>query len=250
MSDNNIQFKHDFFKQAGTALVSYLDKLLNVPLTSAIPNMTKFPIMIKNTGDETFITNMHESANAETLYGLVPRLTLDVGGISIQSGQLTNPHQMGLLLAKNAETDINEAYSTNVRRIPVEWVFNSEAVFSNILEYLAFVEVYLTVSHHNHLFVFYHAGTEYSGTFFLQEDMNSDTNLQLQFDSDKRLRKLPLAFSVQLQFPAFDIYTRDGVNNNFAQIFKKNQTMQTLTHNMHVNDSSEDGIVSTINVPQ
>jgi hypothetical protein len=143
MSDNNIQFKHDFFKQAGTALVSYLDKLLNVPLTSAIPNMTKFPIMIKNTGDETFITNMHESANAETLYGLVPRLTLDVGGMS-GSFPKEDTYEMMEIMAKTgpivsivkAKKLMDEGYITKVK-IKGILMQHNDFEFADLLETVA-----------------------------------------------------------------------------------------------------------------
>lgn len=248
----SVSFKHDFFVQAGTAFVGYLDRLLKVPMKTAIPTIKEFPIFIKNTGDEVFLSNMQESSSKKdvsTLYTFVPRMSLEVQGINMQSGQLTNPHELGAFSATAANSEFKSNFVANVRRIPIEWTFNSELVFNNVLEYLAFIEIFLTVSHLNHYFTFYHAGTEYSGTFFLQEDLDTSVNLSLQFDADKRTRKMPLVFTLQLQFPAFNIYSRDSWNKYQGQVLNSNDTMQHLIHNMHVNDTSAEGIVSTIGVP-
>lgn len=222
---------HNFFQIAGKAFIFYLDKVFE-PFKESIGGT--FPIMIKNTGDEAFLSNM----NSKELYTSTPRLTLDVRGISLTNDQLTNHHMHGKAVLKD-ETGFPKTQVMPVRRVPINWLFNSEVYFNNVLEYLQFVDILLTVSHHNHFFTFYYLGNEYNGTFFLPEDFDPESNTQLGFDSEKRRRILPLVFNLQLQFPAYDFY---HIGQHFGpEILDESKTMQKIIHKMHINDEGPNG---------
>ena len=232
---------HDFFEIAGKAFIDYLDRLYK-PFSDIVGQ--PFPVMIMNTGDEAFLFNMQTSTEGrDAMYSRVPRLTLDVKAISVLTDQFTSNRQLGSL--EDTVNGFPVKLKSTVRRIPVNWTFEGEAVFNNIFEYLQFTEVMLTMSHHNNYFSFVWSGSTYSGTFFLQEDIDANINLTLAYDSDKRSRRLPITFVVQLQFPSFDYY---AIGKHAGVQIPANSVMTELIHNMHVNDESADGIVSTITI--
>jgi hypothetical protein len=234
--------KHIFFKTAGEAFINYLDSIFKY-YSDAIGQ--QFPIYINNTGDEPFLSNLQNSGKNDSRYQFVPRMILDVQGFSLQTSQLTSPRVLGKFVNQSCE-DFDVAKRTKVRRLPIDWTFAVEVRFSNILEFLQFTEIFYTVSYNNHYFTFYYAGTQYSASFFLQEDIESNANLQLQFDTDKRHRVLPLTFVLHLQYPAFDLYdvgNPDGTRD--PEEFDENEKMMTLIHNMHDTDPSDDGIFET-----
>jgi hypothetical protein len=226
---------HNYFTIAGKAFIEYLDRMF-LPFKQSIGGT--FPIMIKNTGDEAFVSNM----NGKELYASTPRLSMEVRGITLQNDQLTNHHLHGKASLPN-ELGFNESKIIPVRRVPINWMFNTEVYFNTILEYLEFVDILLTVSHHNHHFTFYYLGNEYSGTFFLPEDFDSESNSQLGFDSEKRRRILPLMFMLQLQFPSYDFYKIS--QHMDPEILDESTKMQKIIHNVKINDDSESGITYT-----
>lgn len=232
---------HNFFTIAGKAFIHYLDKMFT-PFKDQL-GKDVFPIMIKNTGDEAFLTNM----NTDDLYSSVPRLTLDVMSIGLVNDQLTN-HFMHGKASMNNDAGFPTSKMMPVRRVPINWQFNSEVVFNNVLEYLSFVDVLLTVSHHNHYFEFYYLGNVYTGTFQLPEDFDSEANSSLGFDSEKRRRILPLMFTLQLQFPAYDFYNINQYMD--PEILSASNSMHQIIHKIHIDDTSEDGVLTITEIPQ
>lgn len=226
-----MKIDHSYFPAAAQSFIDYLDTIFK-PFEDELGQ--KFPIFIPNTGDEAFLTNKYsidkDRKKTETLYRLKPNMMLDVKGFTIDSSQLTNRNVLGAITGTN-EDGFSEKFVAPVRRIPLSWVFNCEVKFNNIVEFFHFIEVFLTTSHHNHYFTFYYAGTEYNCTFFLQEDLESQANMLLQFDTDKRTRILPLTFVLSVQFPAFDIYPR-GLHGD--AVIPAGQTMTKLIHNLDV----------------
>lgn len=237
-----MKIEHNYFPIAASAFISYLDTIFK-PFEDSLPTKQKFPIAILNTGDEVFLTNKYaeNDKSTATFYNLVPRLSLDVKGFTIDNSQLTNRNVYGEIIGKNEE-DFDQKYVIPVRRIPTEWIFATEAHFNNIIEYMKFVEIYLTTSHHNHYFTFNYAGKEFNGAFFLQEDLESNANMLLQFDTEKRKRILPMTFVLQLQFPSLDMYPR-GLHDDGS--IPAGQTMIKLIHNLDV-ENCESGVVDHI----
>lgn len=243
----SLKLKHHFFIIAGKAWISYLDKIFN-PFASYIS--APFPISIRNTGDELFLTNMHESATTTSteLYNRIPRMDIDVKGISLLGDQLTNPINMGHMNIIDSQ-NYNTTRVHEVRRLPVEWTFSTSIKFNDIVEYLVFVDILLTVSFHDHSFSFWYLGQKYEASFYMPTDFESEANLQLGWDTEKRHRVLDIVFAIQLQFPAYNFYNVGQPNDNTWQGFGKTETMNQLIHNLHLNDTSEEGIVSTTIIP-
>jgi len=235
------KIKHEFFELAGKAFIDYLDQMFK-PFSDNIGST--FPIMITNTGDEIFLHNMFNDVvdNEKPLYSSIPRMSLDVRGIGIQSEQLTNYHDVLANATVQDSAGFNKRVKLPVRRIPVTWTFNTEVVFNNIFEFLTFTEIFLTVSHHNHTFSFFYAGSEYHCMFLIPTDVETNVSLNLAYDTSKRERRLPLNFMLELQYPAFDIYPVG--NHKGHDGFAPNETMQSIEHTTKVESISSKQIIN------
>lgn len=233
-----MKVEHNYFPQAAAAFIDYLDKLFE-PFSDTLSDK-KYPIAILNTGDEVFLSNKYIEHNkiSKTFYNRVPRLSLDVKGFTIDTSDLTNRNVYGEITGKN-DDGFDQSFVVPVRRIPIDWVFSVEAHFNNIIEFMKWVETYLTVSHHNHYFTFYYGDKLFNCTFFLQEDLESNANMMLQFDAEKRKRILPLTFVLRLQYPSLDIYPR-GLHDNV--VIPAGQTMIKLIHNIDVENCTSETV--------
>lgn len=234
---------HDYFVIAAKAWLSYMDAIYQ-PFSQSID--ASFPIQIKNTGDEVFLSTLWEGSKKKSkdLYSAVPRMDVSVAGISMALDQMSNPFNMGHLSTKG-KTEFTESRVHYVRRLPVSWIFNAEVKFNNVIEYLKFVDILLTVSFKVHTFHFWYLGQRYDCVFEIPVDYDSDKNISLGLDAEKRHYTLPLNFDLQLQFPAYDIY--DVGITDTHEGFGKTETMTKLIHKLHVkSENSPDEGFTTI----
>lgn len=211
MSVKAIYYEHDFFEKALTALVNYLRELMK-PYRNTLTDKT-FPILIPNTGDEKFLFDEIQDRN---VYSKVPRWDINILGVNNTDQKRTNPRENGTFTAVTVNSlgqNIKKDFSAPLARRPVDVGLATQVVFTNIFEYFRFVEIYLTLSTYPHVFTFYHAGRIHYAQFNFPELNDSDANVTFEFQADKRERKLPLPFVLQVQFPAYQIYGIPGTGN-------------------------------------
>lgn len=235
---------HTFFHTALAAFISHFSKNIE-PFRDLIDGPV--PVAIHNTGDEVFLATMKWKTEDQKkkLYDCNPRLTFSVGNIAKNEDNLTNPHQLGKLAAINDDTGFTEPWRAHVRRVPVNVNMPYELKFSNIDQYFKFVDVMLTVIQQQQIFEFVYAGTVHRGGYKLSADgYDSSPNFSLGHDAEKRRRTMDGAIEVQLQFPAFDVYS---ANLNKPEIFGESQRMNKLIHNVYLN--GDENLVSTMTYP-
>jgi hypothetical protein len=206
-----IYFQHDFYENAIKGLLWYLRELMK-PYANTLTDKNFF-IGMKNTGDEKFLFDQIDSKH---LYDSIPRWELDFLGINTLDDDRTNPRENGNFVAETT-TNLGEKrkmdFSAPVARRPTEIGFDSQVLFSNVFEYLRFVEIYLILSTYSHTYKFYHAGKLHIGTFTFQDLTESTKNVTFGMEAEKRERKIPIAFTVVTQFPAYQIYGIPGTGN-------------------------------------
>lgn len=216
--------KHDFLVQTGTALIDALSKKME-PFSAAIN--AKFPIYINNTGDEVFLTNMYKD-DPKKLYSRIPSMKLECSGINIESDQLTNNGVLGSFTDDVA--GYKKEKKANVRRMPIVLQYNAEIQCNNILEYFTLCEIIMMQLYKNQHFSFYWAGTKHDGRYIIPDSLDSQANLSLGFDTDRRRRILNFPIEVYVQYPAFDYY------NDTSEVFPADGSMQYIIHNTEVDD--------------
>lgn len=212
MSQKQIFFEHDFFKNAISGMIWYIRELMK-PYSNTLSSDNKFYIGIMNTGDEKFMFDM---VDEKAIYQHVPRWTFNILGINTVNGERTNPYENGTFTAKTKNAigiEKTENFSAPLARRPVDIGVASSAVFSNIFEYFRFVEIYLTISIRPHVFKFYHANKLHYGSFTFEELADTDTNVTFGMEAEKRNRKLPINFTLRANFPAYHIYGIPGSND-------------------------------------
>lgn len=268
------EFKHDFFEKSMMGLTRYLNSLFK-PYSRYLSQ--DFPIGIVHTGDEKYLFDQIYDGK---IYDNVPRWSLAFAGLNTLKEENTNYHELGFFVALD-ENQRKREYGAPIQRITTEITFNTELLFSNIIEYLTFIEIYLTLTTIRHSFSFYHAGKRHIGIFELPEITDDEYNQTFGMTADKREHKLLLSFVLQLQFPAYQIYGIPGSswegnngfddpNNNKLDDEKNpindgspgngqdhdgnenhgpivnSEPMNAIVHHMHVENPEPEGIVSTV----
>lgn len=183
--------------------------------------------MIMNTGDEVFLQNITPDSGAK-IYNRIPRMTFDLEGMSIPNDQLSSIHNLGHFTDYNPAIDAKSEKVSNYRRIPIQFGLSCQIVFNNIFELFGFVEILLMTTYKNNVFSFYYLDKFCQGSYSYQDNINDEVNKALGFDADKRTRTLPLSFTVELQFPAFDYY-------NSMSLFDATNAIQTCIYRVHPN---------------
>lgn len=239
---NKIQLDHTFFQTALAAFISDFSSNIE-PFRDAISISTEnvgqksiVPVYISNTGDEVFLSTMLFKSEDEKkkLYQQNPRIVFSVGGISTDTDALTNPHEFGRFVVSDSDQKFEKA--SKVRRIQTRVSLPYEMIFSNIDQYLKFVDVMLTVFDRATVFEFVHAGKIHQATYNLTaNDYDSSANFSLGHDSDKRRRLMNASIELVVQFPAFDVYRH---KEESSEIFDATKTMKKLVHSVF-NENNE-----------
>lgn len=238
MSSTTTKLNHTFFHVGLAAFISHFSgnmqpyrALLNAPV----------PVSIINTGDEVFLSTMlfkTEEQKAQ-LYSHNPRVSFSLGGIGKNTDELTSPHTFGKFV-ENSSTGFDAAKRAQVRRVPILVNMNYEIVFSNIDQYLKLVDVILTVIEQEQVFEFEYAGTIHRGSYSISsEQYDSQANLALSHDSEKRRRLLENSIDLKFQFPAYNVYSTNGER---PEVFDENQRMEALIHSVYFN--GDDNLVA------
>lgn len=217
-----IEYKHDFFENAMTAMVKYL-VMLYQPFSNVVGQNTIVGFV--NSGDEKFLQDMILSGNQ---YDYTPRCSLVMIGLTEQRGDRSNKNTYGKFQAKNLDNKKIENYSAQYRRVPIDVSIEAEMVFTNIFEYLTFVEIYLMMTDEYHSFNFWHGGNVYNAILELPEIAEPTINTEFGINSDTRQWKMVLNYNLKTQFPAFKIYGIAGTNfvgNNDYRVIHPNQGM-------------------------
>lgn len=211
MSVKKIKFDHDFLESSITGMIWYIKELMK-PFKNTLNNKV-FPVSIMNTGDEKFLFDMIDE---KAIYSHSPRWTFNILGVNTKNSDRTNPRENGSFVAKTTNSlgqSKTENFTAKLSRRPIEVGFQSEVVFNNIFEYFRFVEIYLILSTNPHIFKFYHSNKLHYGQFTFPELDDTSANVTFGMESEKRNRKLPVNFTLNLQFPAYNIYGLPGSAN-------------------------------------
>lgn len=231
---------HDFFESALKGMLSNLTERMQ-PYSEYL-NRT-FPILVMNTGDEVFLQNIKPDDANKTLYNSIPRMVCDIGGINVLSDQLSSMTNYGRFTIQDDITGIKSEKVANFRRIPLNITVNAQVYFSNIFQYLQFVEILLMMTYDNCVFTYYYQDKFLQGNFNYQDQYNTEPNMSLSFDSDKRHRIMNLTFEVELQFPSFDYY-------NTRSMLDATKAIQTVIYRVHPDDKFYLPTASIVQIPQ
>lgn len=208
--EDNVYFKHDFIKTALTGVIASFDEVFKPYLTHL--NNDVFPIFINNTGDEVYLSNMHNIGKGGVEhYEHVPRMSMALGGFNVQADQLTAPANIAFLQVE--KSGMKRDAMSHLRRIPIVTILRAELVFSKVHEVLTFIEYYLSVLSHSAItFDIVHGGTVHQIAVNTVFDFEKEINTALSFSADKRGITLPMNFEVEMQFPAYNLYKPETLN--------------------------------------
>lgn len=212
--------KYEFFQTAITSFVQNLSRAFK----QFIPSV---PVYILNTGDQLLTDEFIETEGQE-----IPRVVIDVDGLSIASDQLTNPYERGEFIITEDKQDVG--YSAFLRRIPITFSLPVKITTANIIEQLKWQEILLLILYRNNVFHFQYYKKDNKGIYRLPDNMEIERNIEYGFDSDRRYRTITIPVEIDLQYPAFDIF-------NTTSLSKVDNCIKNWGGSIYPNPGSGDG---------
>lgn len=202
-------FRFDFIEMGITSLMADLSKKFKMYSDT-------FPVYMFNTGDELYMLNwqgnkaVKEFKNASDLYQINPRLELSPKPVSIDTQQLTNPYCQGLFNVLIDGKEYN--FRSYVKRIPINIQLEAQLTCDNYLLSTKYTELLLTMLYRLNSFDFFSNKRRHTGSYQISDSIDG-SQFNMSHDSERRNKVLGFTVSLDLQFPAFDLFKENGVTN-------------------------------------
>lgn len=240
------KLKHTFFHNSIAAFLGDFSVSIQ-PYRDLIS--ADLPVSIANSGDEVFLATMlfKTEEDRKKLYAKNPRINFSIGNIGSQTDNYTSPHVLGKFVNEHDSGTLT-AKRAEVRRTPTIINMSYDFKFTNIDQYLKFVDVMLTISGVARVFEFEYMGAIYTGSYKLTtNEFDKNTNFTLGFDTERR-NSMTNSVEVTVNFPAFNVYPNNGIAGNNPDVFDENQRMNKLIHNVYINGN--ESLVSRTIIPK
>ena len=238
-----MELKIEFFENLTKAFISDLKsryRPFEAWLTETYGSEKSFPIYIHSTGDMFYdysITDVLKvQERGEIVTTKIPRMVLDVlDGTSIELAQFSNPHVQGRFADPVNGFD---TYYANVRRIPLIVPINGVLFLDNIFQLWAFQEISLRNCYAVKQFDFLYNGVTYSANIKFEDAFKPETKLAHDYEGGNTKNiKMPFSFSIDAQFPAFDV-------DKSLSRFNQNKRIMQFIWNEHLIDKDMDTLTT------
>lgn len=202
MESDNLQY---LFKQYETAITAFAG-VFEKRIQEIMKNM---PVMVLDTGDETFLLKKkYEETKNKELYLPVPRCVLNIGEASYQTDQDSNQYTKIKYRLPN-----DKIYSAQARRKATTITIGLELVCSNWIYGLGYLEIVQSLFSTENKFTYDWLGNDYnasykSGTFVLEKNNTG------QGDVKNCVVKATIDLEIQPYIIWFNSIKEIGENNN------------------------------------
>lgn len=208
--------KYTYFQTATIAAVDNIaNAFSNFEFVSNSKRHQPFPVFIASTGDETFMSMMsdrlHVKPKSDTLH--VPSMSLDIADITLSSDSKTNSVENAkfVLTIDGASSEKMKSMTAYPSKITV----NCTVLFSNIFQYLAFIEYIYNGIYKRNTFNFTYWGKYQEAVWTLTTETfepTFDRSGTFGTAPDGSSHTLSLSFEVYCKYPSFGLNNTLGAN--------------------------------------
>lgn len=200
--------KYNFYEKAVISVVTDLkEEFKRFAYVSNQERFQDFPVFLQTSGDDTYMTvhsdRLEKRDESDTVY--MPYMALAFSGISINEANKTNEISDGhfVLEVNGFETDYTSEMSTYDTTVRIE----ANVMFSDIFQYLAFVEYLMNGIYKNRPFRFSYFGKVQQGTWALDTtDHDVEMDLVGAFGTEKAAsHQEQLTFTISIPYPSFNL---------------------------------------------
>jgi hypothetical protein len=168
------------------------------------------PFYFSTTGDERFLMDMFmntvssggtDSKSAESVYNQLPRAVLQLDGVSIDAGSLTNKYVRAFY--QRVQTDGTlKTFNSEVFMIPLKLSFTVDLYVDSNLDVFKGIQRTLEIFYKNNVFQIDIDGTRIPAVAQLPEDFAKERPIEFSF-GDKKEWKINYSVEVQTFMPVF-----------------------------------------------
>lgn len=170
------------------------------------------PHIIVNTGDDTMYLNVKgynkakepkENTNEDYVYNMVPRATIQVNGVNMQTDQLSSPYTNGQFTLETE--DGVYGMTAEFRRMPLTVTVAVKYHLDDFTDLLECTQQIVTNLCFIKDFRITYMGQTVNCTYKVPEAINNE--LQLEFDgvtTDSKLRTIELEYEIETNLPVYN----------------------------------------------
>jgi hypothetical protein len=168
------------------------------------------PFYFSTTGDERFLMDMFmntvssggtDSTSAESVYNQLPRAILQLDGISIDAGSLTNKFVRAFYQRVQDDGTL-KAFNSEVFMVPLKLSFTVDLYVDSSLDVFKGIQRTIEIFYKNNVFQIDIDGTRIPAVAQLPEDFSKERPIEFSF-GDKKEWKINYSIEVQTFMPIF-----------------------------------------------
>lgn len=215
---------NDFYISMLTSFSLDLSKKLDSFAKSL--GLDKIPVIIANSGDEDYFNDHY----GEGVIKQIPRISVTPQNLTVKNENSTEVFNVRYSeIEDNKETPM----VTDGFCIPVSFTVDCEMLFNNMMEYLRFLDVYLSNVYKSNTFVFASKGNYYNGYYAPSFDFQQTKNVELPFSNEKKGGVSQFSFDIECDFYSY--------NKNNA--IEAKDTIALTEHNIDSNNNKITNII-------
>lgn len=192
-----------FFSSLIKGLLLELNKdisIRNIPVPHFIVHTGSPALYLENKGHD-FSKEPLEVSNENYIYQTIPNCIVSPGGISIDSGQLTNPYSLGQL---QYESDQIYSFTGEFRRLPVKLSVELKYRTDSFRDSLELIQQILTKLMFIRTYNITYMGQSIQCSYKIPEDFNSEYLTDISGDmTDSTVRNMSLSIEVESSLPVY-----------------------------------------------
>lgn len=200
--------KYNFYEKAVISVITDLKKQFkNFAYVSNQERFQEFPVFLQTSGDQTYMTVHSDRLEKKDKSDKVtmPFMALAFSGISINEANKTNEISDGEFVIDI--NGFNTNYSSEMSTYDTTVRIEANVMFSDIFQYLAFVEYLMNGVYKNRPFRFSYFGKVQQGTWALETtDHDVEMDLVGAFSTEQvSSHQESLSFQISLPYPSFNL---------------------------------------------
>ena len=187
------------------------------------------PFYFSTTGDERFLMDMFmntvssggkDSTSAESVYNQLPRAILQLDGISIDAGSLTNKFVRAFYQRVQDDGTL-QTFNSEVFMVPLKLSFTVDLYVDSNLDVFKGIQRTIEVFYKNNVFQIDIDGTRIPAVAQLPEDFAKERPIEFSF-GDKKEWKINYSIEVQTFMPIFKNCDNGFCGPNNTEMFAGN----------------------------
>ena len=212
----------------------------------------KFPCYILHSGDESFVNKKYDFMKNQTqISQSIPRFVLSPQDLSVEMNEIASPSATGMYIDHMTD-DIKIQRKGPLNIVPVVVSFNSQIVFTDILQAWAFVEYAFDCLWPQATFTFLTHGKENIGVYTWGDSFSPQKKTEFQFSPERDHVTLDIPFQLQFHLVSTGYFKLVGGVYNNSGSDSTDVDISKVLHNTKITTGENSPVydIATLEIPK